>query len=125
MNVAEYDGPRGGHGSTVPHLYISRVSAGTPFATVARGGRKMADNDTPNRAANKDKAEGERWKSEQGVIPNSESSTDRGYSDDNGDNAGGITNRSIGEEVDNQNSLPDRGRTQRDEQVRGNEDVER
>ena len=33
----------------------------------------MADNDTPNRAANKDKAEGERWKSEEGVIPNSAS----------------------------------------------------
>jgi hypothetical protein len=85
----------------------------------------MADNDTPNRAANKDKAEGERWKSEQGAVPNSESSTDRGYSDDNGDNAGGITNRSMDEEVDNQNSLPDRGRTQRDEEERGNEDLER
>jgi len=85
----------------------------------------MADNDTPNRAANKDKAEGERWKSEQGTIPNSESSTDRGYSDDNGDNAGGITNRSIDEEVDNQNSLPDRGQTQQDEQVGRNEDLER
>jgi hypothetical protein len=85
----------------------------------------MADNDTPNRAANKDKAEGERWKSEEGVIPNSESSTDRGYSDDSGDDAGGITNRSIGEEVDNQNALPDRGRTQQDERVRHNEDLER
>ena len=84
----------------------------------------MADNDTPNRAANKDKAEGERWKSEQGVIPNSESSTGRGYEDE-GDDAGGITNRSIGEEVDNQNSLPERGRSRSDERTRNNEDVER
>ena len=85
----------------------------------------MADKDTPNRAANKDKAEGERWQSEEGVIPNSESSTERRYSDENGDNAGGITNRPIGEEIDNQNTLPDRGRSQDDEQVRHNEDVER
>ena len=85
----------------------------------------MADKDTPNRAANKDKAEGERWQSEEGVIPNSESSTDRRYKDDDGDNTGGITNRPIGEEIDNQNTLPDRGRSQDDEQVRHNEDVER
>jgi hypothetical protein len=82
----------------------------------------MADMDTPNRAANKDKAEGERWESEQGAIPNSESSTRRRY--EKGDRVGGITNRSIGEEVDNQNALPERGRTQRDEDVRNNEDVE-
>lgn len=85
----------------------------------------MADNDTPNRAANKDKAEGERWKSEEGVIPNSESSTDRRFKDENGDNAGGITNRPIGEEIDNQNALPERGRSQDDELVRSNEDIER
>lgn len=84
----------------------------------------MADKDTPNRAANKDKAEGERWQSEQGVIPNSESSTDRRIEDINGDEAGGITNRPIGEEIDNQNSLPERGRTQSDERTRSNEDIE-
>jgi len=85
----------------------------------------MADKDTPNRAANKEKAEGERWQSEEGVIPNSESSTDRRYRDDDGDNAGGITNRPIGEEIDNQNALPERGRSQTDEQDRNNEDIER
>ena len=85
----------------------------------------MADKDNPNRAANKDKAEGERWTSEEGVIPNSESSTDRRYRDENGDDAGGITNRGIGEEIDNQNALPERGRSQNDEQVRNNEDIER
>ena len=84
----------------------------------------MADNDTPNRAANKDKAEGDRWTSEQGVIPNSESSTDRAYRD-NAENGGGITNRPLEEEVDNQNALPDRGRSQADERSRNNEDLER
>lgn len=84
----------------------------------------MADKDTPNRPANKDKAEGERWSSEQNVIPDSESSTSRDYEDD-GDNAGGITNRPLGEELDNQNSLPDRGNSQADERRRKNEDIER
>jgi hypothetical protein len=84
----------------------------------------MADKDTPNRSANKDNAEGERGRSEQDVIPNSESSTWRGY-DDGGDDAGGISNRPLGEEIDNQNSLPERGQTQADERSRNNEDVER
>ncbi len=83
----------------------------------------MADKDTPNRSANKDKAEGDRWSSEKDVIPNSESSTWRGY-DDDGDNAGGITNRPVDEEIDNQNSLPERGRTQSEEGTRSNEDLE-
>ena len=84
----------------------------------------MADKDTPNRPANKDKAEGERWSSEQNVIPDSESSTSRGYEDDR-DNAGGITNRPLSEEIDNQNSLPDRGNSQAGERSRSNEDLER
>ena len=83
----------------------------------------MVDKDTPNRAANKDKAEGERW-TDRGVIPNSESSTDREYGDENRDNAGGITNRPIDEELDNQNSLPERGRS-RKEQARDPEDLEK
>lgn len=44
----------------------------------------MADNPTPNEAANKSKAEGDR-------------------------DAGGITNRPLDEEMENQNALPDRG----------------
>lgn len=84
----------------------------------------MAEKDTPNRPANKDKAEGERWRSEQDVIPDSESSTGRSYEDD-GDDAGGITNRPLSEEIDNQNSLPDRGNSQADERSRNNEDLER
>jgi hypothetical protein len=76
----------------------------------------MADKDTPNRPANKDKAEGDRWSSEQDVA--------RTYEDD-GDDAGGITNRPLSEEIDNQNSLPDRGNSQADERSRNNEDLER
>ncbi len=83
----------------------------------------MADKDTPNRAANKDKAEGERWTDDREVIPNSETSTDRGY-DDDGDTAGGITNRSLDEEIDNQKSLPERGRSRSEEQTGNDEDLE-
>jgi len=84
----------------------------------------MADIDTPNRSANMEKAEGERRSPDQGRVPDSESSTSRGYEDD-GDNAGGITNRSLDEEMDNQNSLPERGRSQAEERGENNEDLER
>lgn len=77
----------------------------------------MADMATPNRASNKEKAEGDRSTAQHNLdVPNSESSTDRGYSDADGDNAGGITNRSLDEEVENQNALPERGMSQEDEQ---------
>ena len=39
--------------------------------------------------------------------------------------AGGITNRPLDEEVENQNALPERGLSQADEQMRSNEDMER
>ncbi len=83
----------------------------------------MADKDTPNRSADRDKAEGDRWSSDKDVIPNSESSTGRGC-DDGGDTAGGIANRPLTEEIDNQNSFPERGPTQSDERSRNNEDIE-
>jgi hypothetical protein len=86
----------------------------------------MADNDTPNRAANKDKAEGERWKSNDNVVPESDGNAGHVKQDDGDkDDAGGISNRSLGEEVDNQNSLPARGQRQSDERSRNNEDLER
>jgi hypothetical protein len=98
---------------------------GTRFATPAPE-VNMPDKDTPNRAANKEKAEGDRSTAVHNVaVPNSESSTDRGYSDDNGDNAGGITNRPLDEEVENQNALPERGLSQADERAHSNEDIER
>ena len=90
----------------------------------------MADAATPNRAANKEKAEGDRSTAEYNAerntdVPNSESSTDRGYRDADSDNAGGITNRRLDEEVENQNALPDRGLSQEDEHTGDNEDIER
>jgi hypothetical protein len=88
----------------------------------------MTDKSTPNRAANMEKAEGDR---DRGTLPDSESSSGRTYHDDDGDNAGGITNRSMDEEAENQEALPERGQSQRDERAdrseprRPNEDVER
>jgi hypothetical protein len=55
----------------------------------------MADNTTPNRAANKDKAEGDR--------SNPEANYDRTSGE------GGITNRPLDEEIENQEAVPDRG----------------
>ena len=86
----------------------------------------MADMATPNRTSNKEKAEGDRSTAEYNAdVPNSESSTDREYNDTDGDNAGGITNRPLDDEVNNQHTLPERGMSQADEQTDGNEDLER
>lgn len=57
----------------------------------------MADNTEPNRAANKDKAEGDRSTAEQDYDRTSE------------EGAGGITNRPLDEEIENQEAVPDRG----------------
>jgi hypothetical protein len=84
----------------------------------------MADQDRPNRAANMEKAEGDRSTTEQGRIPDSESSSGRSYADD-GYHAGGITNRPLDEEIENQEAVPDRGKSQDDERSRRNEDIER
>lgn len=65
----------------------------------------MADDTTPGRAANME-AEGDR-------------ST---YRDVNRDGAGGITNRSFDEERENQDALPERGRTQSDERNRAEDE---
>lgn len=56
----------------------------------------MADQTPNNQASRKDKAEGER------------------YNEAN-DEAGGITNRPLEEEIDNQEALPERGRTKEEE----------
>jgi hypothetical protein len=85
----------------------------------------MGDKQTTNRAANRKETEGDRATVEHAAaVPNSESSTERGYRNADGDNAGGITNRPLDEEVENQNALPDRGLSQADERVRNNEDME-
>ena len=68
----------------------------------------MADKTTPSRSANMEKAEGNRSTAEQN-IRQSESGSGASYRDENGDNAGGITNRPLDEEIDNQAELPHRG----------------
>lgn len=65
----------------------------------------MADQNMPNDASRKSKAEGERW------SPESENAGPRersGYTN-TGDEAAGITNRPLDEELANQESLPERG----------------
>lgn len=57
----------------------------------------MADKDTPNPASEKGKAEGD---------PENPGGQ---YDQTMGDEGGGITNRPLSEEIENQQSLPDRG----------------
>lgn len=66
----------------------------------------MPDKDTPSRSANMEKAEGDRWTSD----PDTVEVADR-YAEGAGKNTekgGGI---SLSEEIDRQESLPDRGET--------------
>jgi hypothetical protein len=72
-------------------------------------GGDMADQNQnmPNEASRKSKAEGERW------APDSENAGPgerSGYDTD--EQGSGITNRPLDEEMDNQESLPERGRSQ-------------
>jgi hypothetical protein len=71
----------------------------------------MADSNTPNQNANKSKAEGDRRSAEQASATRAADRNDiaSNYADENGDNAGGITNRPLDQEVGNQQSLPKRG----------------
>lgn len=84
----------------------------------------MADQDRPNQNANKSKAEGERWNSDDDTVRNADrdENPERLYNEDDGDNAGGITNRPLSDEISNQEDLPERG-TSRDSS--GNPDATR
>jgi hypothetical protein len=62
------------------------------------------DRDMPNPAANKNKAEGDRWSSEADTVER----VDR-EREIPADEAGGITNRPLDEEERNQDRLPERG----------------
>ena len=66
----------------------------------------MANEKDPNDASRKSQAEGERWKSDPDTVERSDRA---GGSDQT--QGGGISNRPIDEEVDNQASLPDRGKS--------------
>jgi hypothetical protein len=71
----------------------------------------MADQNSPNSAAGRHQAGGERWSSEQNTVRNADRDEipERLYDDRDGDDAGGSTNRPLSEEVDSQESLPGRG----------------
>jgi hypothetical protein len=64
----------------------------------------MANKDVPNDASAKSKAEGDRWESESDTVERYDETVDQ-----SGEEGGGITNRPIGEEIENQASLPERG----------------
>lgn len=66
------------------------------------------DRTVPNQAANKSKAEGERWQSEPDTVERRDRERPSG---DAGAEGGGITNRPLSEEREHQESLPDRGRS--------------
>ena len=71
----------------------------------------MPDRDKPNQNANKSKAEGERWTSDADSVNKVDYDVPaENYPPDDGENAGGITNRPLDEEMDNQESLPARGK---------------
>jgi hypothetical protein len=69
----------------------------------------MANQPGPNDASRKSQAEGERWKSDADTVER----IDQGVAGEDANNAGGITNRPLDEEIDNQEALPPR-RTSRD-----------
>jgi hypothetical protein len=80
----------------------------------------MADPKTPNPASEKIKAEGERWKSDPDTIENADrdENPEALYDSEDVDDAGGITNRPLTEEIENQGALPPRGE-QRQEKTHG------
>ena len=62
------------------------------------------------------------WKSEDDTVEKADRNS---YPPDDGEDAGGISNRPLDEEIENQEALPERGQMQKDERSRSNEDVER
>jgi hypothetical protein len=66
----------------------------------------MADQDMPNEASRKSKAEGDRWDPED---ENAGAGERMGYTTD--EQGAGITNRPLDEEIENQQALPERGQS--------------
>ena len=87
----------------------------------------MADQDKPNQNADTRKAEGERWRSDSDTRnADRDENPERLYGGDSSDDAGGITNRPLSEEVGSQEALPKRGtnrdRTRNPDATRGEGD---
>ena len=62
------------------------------------------------------------WKSEDDTV---EKADRNNYPADDSADTGGISNRPLDEEIENQETLPERGTTREDEQTRSNVDLER
>ena len=73
----------------------------------------MADQDTPTRASNMEKAEGDRQDAPE-ARRDSEDAPEARYDDRDG---AGITNRPLDEEVENQKEVPPRGEAKRGAQA--------
>jgi len=77
-----------------------------------------------NHASDMDQAEGERWSSDDDQIRGVGSEgTEIGYHP--GRRGSGISNRAVGDEIENQQAVPERGTRRSDEQEHGKEDLER
>ena len=63
----------------------------------------MAQTNEPNDAPEKSKAEGDRWESDSETVERYDQTVT------SGEKAGGISNRPIEEEIEDQASLPERG----------------
>ena len=72
--------------------------------------RQAPKDEAPNLASAKNKAEGDRWESDSETVERA----DEAIGESVGDEGGGITNRPIGEEIENQSMVPDRGESRRD-----------
>jgi hypothetical protein len=66
----------------------------------------MANENAPNDASRKSQAEGERWKSDADTVERADQAGGQ-----NPDQGGGITNRPLDEEQENQAAVPDRGKS--------------
>jgi hypothetical protein len=76
----------------------------------------MAEKNTPSRSVDTKKVEGQRWRSEPDTVENmTRDNSDRQYQSDEGR---GPSNRPVGEEIENQDVLPERGMSQTDERRR-------
>jgi hypothetical protein len=73
----------------------------------------MAQKNTPSRSVNVEKTEGHRWRSDPDTVENV--TRERPHQSPEGS---GISNRAVGEEIENQESLPERGTSQSDERAR-------
>ncbi len=62
------------------------------------------------------------WSSEEDTV---EKADRNNYPADDSADAGGISNRPLDEEIENQETLPERGTSREDEQTRSNVDLER